>query len=189
MLKKALALAALAAAGLAQAETATYAIEPSHTYATFEIPHFGVSTNRGRFEKKEGTVTIDSASKTGKVEISFDMNGINTGSAGFDKHLKSEDFFDVAKFPSAKFVGDKFVFNGDKVVEVAGQLTMKGKTAPMTLKASNYGCYMNPMFKREVCGGDFVATIDRTQWGVDYGLAWGFAKDVKLVIQVEAVKQ
>lgn len=190
MLKNALLLAAaLVTAGAAQAQSATYAIDPNHTYATFEIPHFGVSTNRGRFEKKEGTVQLDRAGKTGKVEITFDMNGINTGSAGFDKHLKGEDFFDVAKFGTAKFVGDKFVFTGDKVAEVAGQLTLKGKTAPVTLKASNFGCYDNPMFKREVCGGDFTATIDRTQWGVDYGLAWGFSKEVRLVIQVEAIKQ
>ena len=176
-------------AGAAQASSSTYAIEPTHTYATFEIAHFGVSTNRGRFEKKEGTVVLDRAAKTGKVEISFDMNGINTGAPGFDRHLKSADFFDVEKFGTAKFVGDKFVFNGDKVSEVQGQLTMKGKTAPVTLKASNFGCYDHPMLKREVCGGDFVATIDRTQWGVDYGLAWGFPKEVRLVIQVEAVKQ
>ena len=58
-----------------------------------------------------------------------------------DKHLQSADFFDAAKFPSAKFVGDKFVFNGDKVSEVAGTLTLRGKTMPVTLKASNFNCY------------------------------------------------
>jgi polyisoprenoid-binding protein YceI len=45
------------------------------------------------------------------------------------------------------------------------------------------------MLKREVCGGDFETVIDRTQWGIDYGLAYGFSKEVKIVIQVEAVKQ
>lgn len=189
MNKLALALALAAAGTAAQAAPATYAIDPMHTFASFEQLHFGTSTVRGRFDKKTGTVQLDKAAKTGKVEISFDMNGINTGAAAFDKHLKSEDFFDVAKFGTAKFVGDKFVFDGAKVVEVQGQLTLKGKTAPVTLKASNFGCYDNPMFKREVCGGDFTAVIDRTQWGVDYGLAWGFPKDVRLVIQVEAVKQ
>ncbi|MDI4634343.1 polyisoprenoid-binding protein [Pelomonas sp. V22] len=184
-----IAAALLATAGFANAQSATYAIDPTHTYATFEIAHFGTSTNRARFDKKEGTVSLDRAAKTGKVEITFDMNGINSGSAAFDKHLKSDDFFAVEKFPAAKFVGDKFTFNGDKVTEVSGVLTLKDKTAPVTLKASNFNCYQNPMLKREVCGGDFTATIDRTQWGVDYGLAWGFPKEVRLVIQVEAVKQ
>ena len=189
MKKTLIAALTLATAGFAQAESATYAIEPTHTYATFEISHFGVSTNRGRFDKKEGTVTLDRAAKTGRVELTLQMASINTGSAAFDKHLQSEDIFDAAKFATAKFVGDKFTFAGDKVTEVAGELTLKGKTAPVTLKAVGFGCYQSPMLKREVCGGDFEATIDRTQWGVDYGLAWGFPKAVKLVIQVEAVKQ
>ncbi|MCH7345668.1 YceI family protein [Pelomonas sp. CA6] len=188
-LKKPLLIVALLAAAAAQAEPANYMIDPTHTYATFEIPHFGTSTNRGRFEKKEGTVVLDRATKSGKVEITFQMNGISTGAAAFDKHLQSADFFDVANHPTAKFVGDKFSFDGDKVSEVAGQLTLKGKTAPVTLKATNFNCYQNPMLKREVCGGDFETTIDRTQWGVDYGLAYGFPKAVKLVIQVEAVRQ
>ena len=189
-MKKALfAAAVLALSSLAQAESATYAIDPTHTFVTFEISHFGTSTNRGRFDQKEGSVTLDKSGKSGKVEISFALAGVNTGVAAMNKHLLSDDFFAAEKFPTAKFVGDKFSFNGDKVVEVAGQLTLRGKTNPVTLKASNFNCYENPMFKREVCGGDFEATIDRTQWGVDYGLAWGFPKNVRLLIQVEAVRQ
>lgn len=189
-MKKAFLIAALAAlSGLAQAETASYAVDPTHTFVTYEIQHFGTSTNRGRFDKKEGSVQLDRAAKTGKVEISFELAGINTGVVPLDKHLLSDDFFAADKFPTAKFVGDKFVFNGDKVAEVAGQLTLRGKTNPVTLKASHFNCYQNPMLKREVCGGDFEATIDRTQWGVDYGLAWGFPKNVRLLIQVEAVRQ
>lgn len=189
MKKTLIAALALAAAGLAQAESASYAIDPTHTFATFEIGHFGTSTNRGRFDKKAGSVTLDKAAKTGKVEITLDMTSINSGTAAFDKHLQSDDLFAAAKFPTAKFVGDKFVFNGDKVAEVSGTLTLKDKTNPVTLKATNFNCYQSPMLKREVCGGDFEATIDRSQWGVDYGLNWGFPKQVKLIIQVEAVRQ
>jgi polyisoprenoid-binding protein YceI len=181
--------AALAAAGAAHAQSATYAIDPTHTFATFEISHFGTSTNRGRFDKKEGTVQFDRAGKSGKVELTIEMNSISTGTAAFDKHLKSADIFNTEAHPTAKFVGDKFSFNGDKVTEVAGNLTLLGKTNPVTLKATNFNCFQSPMLKREVCGGDFEATIDRSQWGVDYGLNWGFPKQVRLVIQVEAVKQ
>jgi polyisoprenoid-binding protein YceI len=173
----------------AQAQAATYAIDPSHTYATFEITHFGTSTNRGRFDKKEGTVQLDRAAKTGKVEITIDTTSINSGSAQFDKHLKSAEILKTEQFPTAKFVGDKFSFNGDKVSEVAGTLTLAGKTNPVTLKANNFNCYQSPMLKREVCGGDFETTITRSQYGVSYGLDWGFPDAVKLIIQVEAVKQ
>lgn len=183
------AAAATLVAGAAQAQTATYAIDPTHTFATFEIGHFGTSTNRGRFDKKEGSVQLDRAGKSGKVELTIDVTSINTGTAAFDKHLQSADLFDTAKYPSAKFVADKFSFNGDKVSEVAGTLTLLGKTHPVVLKASNFNCYQNPMLKREVCGGDFETTVDRTAYGMNYGVDWGFPKNVRIIVQVEAVKQ
>ena len=184
-----IALLGTVASVAAHAESATYAIEPTHTFAAFEISHFGTSTNRGRFDKKEGTVTLDKAAKTGKVEITINTDSINTGTEAFNKHLKSGDFFNVEKFPTAKFVGDKFSFNGDKVSEVAGTLTLNGVTKPVTLKATNFNCYDSPMLKREVCGGDFEATVIRSQFGINFGLQWGFPDAVKVVIQVEAVKQ
>jgi polyisoprenoid-binding protein YceI len=185
----ALAAAATLAAGAAHAEMATYAIDPTHTFVTFEIGHFGASTNRGRFDKKEGTVQFDRAGKAGKVEIAIDTTSVNTGTAPFNQHLQSNELFDAAKYPTIKFVSDKFHFNGDKVTEVAGQLTLLGKTQPVTLKATQFNCYQNPMLKREVCGGDFETTIDRTAFGMNYGVDWGFPKNVRLVVQVEAVKQ
>ena len=185
----ALAAAATLATGVAHAEMANYAIDPTHTFVTFEINHFGASVNRGRFDKKEGSVQLDKAAKAGKVEISFDATSINSGTPAFDKHLQSADLFNAAQHPKITFVSDKFSFNGDKVSEVSGQLTLLGKTGPVTLKANQFNCYQSPMLKREVCGGDFEATIDRTQWGMNYGVEWGFAKNVRLVVQVEAVKQ
>jgi polyisoprenoid-binding protein YceI len=191
MKKTLLAAAAVAAlfASAAQAENATYAFDPAHTYVTFEISHFGTSTNRGRFDKKEGTAQLDKAAKTGKVAVTIDTTSINTGFDAFNKHLQSADLFDTAKYPTIQFVGDKFTFTGDKVNSIAGNLTLMGKTQPVTLQATQFNCYQNPMLKREVCGGDFEATIDRTAFGMNFGLAYGFPKEVKLVIQVEAIKQ
>jgi len=183
-------LAATAAltASLAHAESATYAIDPTHTFVTFEARHFGTSTNRGRFDKKAGTVVLDVAAKTGKVDVSLDTDSINTGTAPFDRHLKSKDFFNVEAFPKATFVSDKVVFEGDKVTAVVGTLTLLGKPQTVTLKANNFNCYQNPMLKREVCGGDFDTTIQRGDFGMTYGLP-GIPNDIRLVIQIEAVKQ
>ena len=186
--KTLLSLALLAASTLAQAESASYVIEPTHTFVTYEISHFGTSTNRGRFDKKEGTVQIDRAAKSGKAEITIDITSVSTGVGPLDGHLKSKDFFDAANNPSAKFVADKFVFDGDKVTEVVGALTMMGKSNPVTLKATNFNCYQNPMFKREVCGGDFETTITRSQWGISYGVP-GIPDNIRLLIQIEAIKQ
>ena len=185
----ALAAAATLATGIAQAEPVSYAIDPTHTFVTFEISHFGAAVNRGRFDKKQGSVQLDKAAKSGKVEITFDMTSVNTGTPSFDKHLQSADLFNAAQHPTMKFVADKFVFNGDKVASVEGQLTLLGKTGPLTLKANQFACYDSPMLKREVCGGDFEGTIDRTQWGMNYGVEWGFPKNVRLIAQIEAVKQ
>lgn len=181
--------AAALLAGTATVQAASYAIDPTHTFVSFEISHFGTSTNRGRFDKKEGTVEFDRAAKSGKVALTVDTTSINTGTPAFNKHLQSADLFDAEKFPTMKFVADQFSFSGDKVAEVSGNLTLLGKTHPLTLKALNFNCYDSPMLKREVCGGDFEATLDRTQYGMNYGIDWGFPKNVRLVVQVEAVKQ
>jgi len=182
-----LATAALSA-GIAHAEPATYTVDPTHTFVTFEAKHFGTSTNRGRFDKKSGSVTIDAAAKTGKVDISIDMASINSGTDAFNNHLKSKDFFNAEAFPKSTFVSDKVIFEGDKVSAVVGTLTLLGKSQTVTLKANNYGCYQNPMLKREVCGGDFDTTITRSEYGMNYGLPF-IPDNVHLIIQIEAVKQ
>jgi len=111
------------------------------------------------------------------------------GFDGDDTLWRSQDFFDAAQFPSGKFVADKFSFDGDKVTGVSGQLTLKDVTKPVTLKTDRFNCYVNPMFKREVCGGDFETTIARSQWGMNYGLNFGLPDNIRLLIQIEAVKQ
>ena len=188
-MKHVLAAAALGLAVAASAQANTYAIDPTHTFVIYEVGHYGTSTNRGRFDRKEGAVQFDRAAKTGRVEISFDLNSISTGVGLLDKHLQSADFFDTAKFPSARFVGDKFTFNGDKVTQVAGSLTLRGTSQPVVLKATNFNCYTNPMLRREVCGGDVETTIKRSQWGMDWGLESGVPDEVRLLIQVEAIRQ
>jgi len=190
MMKKfAFALSALLAMTAAQAQSASYAIDPTHTFVTFEVNHFGTSTNRGRFDKKEGSIQFDRAGKTGRVDITLHTSSINTGVAPFEAHLKSKDFFNAAEFPTARFVSERLVFSGDKVSEVLGNLTLLGKTQPVTLKARLFNCYTSPLLKREVCGGDFETTIDRTHWGMNTYVPAGQRGEVRLLIQVEAIRQ
>lgn len=184
----ALAAAALSLSIPALAEPVTYVLEPTHTFVTFEARHFGTSTNRGRFDKKEGTITIDTAAKTGKADVTFEPGSVNTGTAAFDDHLRGKDFFNVEKFPQARFMGSKFSFDGSKVTEVAGELTLLGVSQPVVLKATNYNCFQHPKLKKEVCGGDFETTIKRSAFGMNYGLPF-IPDEVRLLIQVEAVRQ
>jgi polyisoprenoid-binding protein YceI len=173
----------------AQAQAPNYAIDPLHTFVNYENGHYGTTTNRGRFSMKDGTLFFDRAGKTGKVEIIIDISSVNTGVDFLNRQIQGKDFFNVADFPTGSFVSDKFVFEGDKVSEVHGQLTLKGKTHPVVLKAMKFNCYLAPLLKqREVCGGDFEANILRSQWDILWGLQVGFEDNVRLLIQIEAIK-
>jgi polyisoprenoid-binding protein YceI len=183
-----IAATALAAPLAAQAQNATYAIDPTHTFVTWEALHFGTSTSRGRFDKKEGTVQFDRAAKTAKVDIAIDVASISTGVAPFDRHLRSPDFFDAEKHPQARFVGEQATFNGNNVASIAGTLSFRGVSRPVVLTATRFNCFDHPFFKREVCGGDFETTVQRSQFGMTYGLP-GIPDNIRLLIQVEAVKQ
>lgn len=189
-MKKSIAAAVfMGMAALAGSATAAdYKIDPMHTAATFEVSHNGASFNRARFSSPTGMIQFDRAAKVGKVDITIDVAKISSGVVPFDNHLRSADIFDVARFPTARFVGDKFAFSGDKVATVSGDLTLRGVTRPVTFKANQFTCYESSMLGSEVCGGDFEATIDRTKFGLDYGVQYT-GPAVRLVIQVEGVKQ
>ena len=166
---------------------ARYVIDPTHTFVNYEMGHYGTTTNRGRFSTSDGSVQIDASGTSGKVDVTMDMSSINTGVDLLNRHVQSKDFFNVAAYPSARFRADRIAFTGDKVTEVDGTLTLMGQTRPVRLKASRFNCYMNPMFKRQVCGGDFETTVERSQWGIIWGLNFGFEDKVRLLVQVEAI--
>ena len=176
-------------AGSAIAAPTTYNLDPSHTYPSFEADHFGgISVWRGKFTKSSGVVTLDRAAKTGSIEVTIDTASIDTGNAPLDKHVKTAEFLDVEKFPTATFKGTSLRFNGDTPVEVAGNFTFHGVTKPLTLKIDSFKCFINPMIKREVCGAEASAQFDRADYGVNWGTSYGFKTLTQLQIQVEGVK-
>jgi len=183
------AIACAAALGGAQAQTATYAIDPTHTFVNFEVLHLGLSTSRGRLGKLAGHIEIDRAAQRGKLDIRIDVNNLDTGLPGLDKALRGKDFFNAEQFPSARFVADRFVFNGDKVSEIDGSFTLLGVSLPLTLRAARFNCYPHPFLRREACGGDFEATLQRSQWGMAKYAPDVVADHVRLLIQVEAIRQ
>lgn len=187
MLKISSVAALLLACAAGNALAGNYTMDPKHTFVTFEMPHQATTTNRGRFDKKEGTVEFDRTAKTGKVKFTLYPESITTGTTVLDRIIVGDEVFNVAKYPTVQFTSDRFTFNGDKVSEVSGQLTMMGKTLPVVLKATNFNCYPNTMLKKEVCGGDFETWIKRSDWGVTYAMNYGFADTIKLLVQVEAI--
>jgi len=125
--------AAVLAPALAWADVATWNIDTAHTEAGFSVRHLVISTVKGNFGKTTGTVKLDSADLTkSSVEATIDVASVNTRNEDRDKHLKSPDFFDVAKFPSMTFKSTKVEKAGDGL-KVTGDLTMKGVTKPVVL--------------------------------------------------------
>ncbi len=175
--------------GAANAEPAVYKIDDDHTYATFAINHYNASINRARFDEVTGSVKFDKAARTGAVDMTVHVRSVYSGSKGFDEHLLNADLFDAAKHPTMRFVSDRLVFDGDRLVEVPGQLTLLGQTHPVTLKAKQFTCYPNQRAKTEACGGDFEAVIDRTQWGMNYLVDKGMPKTVLITATIEGFKQ
>lgn len=178
-----------AAPALALAQSAVYKIDDDHTYATFAINHNGASFNRARFDEVTGSIQFDKAARSGAIDITVQVKSVYSGSKGFDEHLLSPDLFDVAKYPTMRFVSDRLVYEGDRLVEVPGQLTLLGKTLPVTLKARQFTCYNNFRAKTEACGGDFSAVVDRTLWGMNYLVDKGMPKTVEITATVEGFKQ
>ena len=179
---KKLLLTALLATSFAAATAATYTIDPHHTNARFAADHNQTSTNVGGFFMLEGKVEFDAAKKTGSVDITIPMSKMNSGNPEFDEHLKAERLFNAQKFPEMRFVSKKFVFDGDKVKSVEGDLTILGQSKPVVLEAAKFNCYHNKMANKEACGGDFKAKIKPTDWG------FKMPSDAKIKIQVEAFK-
>lgn len=189
-MKRSLPCAALAAAFAlpALADVETFNIDPRHSVPTYEISHFGYSMQRGRFGKTTGTITLDAAARRGSADVTIDAASVSSGDAKLDEHLKSEDFFNVAKNPQITFRSSNFAFEGDRVKSASGDLTINGVTRPVTLTANVFQCGVNPMLKKKQCGADLVATIKRSDFNMKYGLP-GLGDDVTLRIPVESMKQ
>jgi polyisoprenoid-binding protein YceI len=162
-------------------------VESNHTYPSFEADHMGLSVWRGKFTKTSGKVVLDRVAKTGTVDIVIDANSIDFGHEKMNEHAKSKDMFNVAQFPNATYKGTSIKFDGDTPVSVQGELTMLGVTKPVTLTINKFKCMMHPMFKKEACGADATAEFKRTDFGLNYGTP-RFAPEVKLAIQIEAIK-
>lgn len=186
MLMSALAAAALAQAALAAAET--YTIDPQHTYPSFEFSHMGLSVWRGKFNKTQGKITLDRERHTGTVAVSIDAASINFGLDIMDEKARSDDFFDVVRYPTASYKGT-ILFVGDMPKSVDGEITIMGVTRPVTLAIDSFKCMPHPMLKKEVCGADAAAELNWSEYGMKmskYGQ--GDAGKVRVRIQVEALK-
>ena len=183
-----LGIACGALAAGAWAAPASYTIDPAHTYPTFEADHLGgLSFWRGKVNSSSGTITLDKAASTGTVEVTMDMKTIDFGHQGLNDHAQTPDLFDTAKYPTATFSGKLVKFQNGAPTAVEGSLTLHGVTKPVTLTINKFLCKEHPMQKKEVCGADASAQINREDFGIAFGKQMGFGMGVTLRISVEAL--
>ena len=182
-----LGLACGALAASASAAPVTYEIDPAHTYPSVEADHSGgLSFWRGKINSSAGTITLDKEANAGTVEVTMDMKSIDFGHQGLNDHANTPDIFDTAKYPTATFSGKLGGFRNGAPTTVEGNLTMHGVTKPVTLTVNSFKCAPHRS-GREVCGADAQATINREDWGVNFGKNFGFDMKVVLRISVEAL--
>jgi len=175
-------------AGAVVAAPATYNIDPAHTYPTFEADHMGgMSFWRGKINSSSGKITLDKQASTGTVEVTMDMKSLDFGNDALNTHAQTPDLFDTAKFPTASYTGKLVKFQNGAPTEVDGTLTLHGVSKPVTLKINQFLCKQHPQQMKEFCGADASATINREDFGVAFGKAFGFKMDVTLRISVEAL--
>jgi polyisoprenoid-binding protein YceI len=181
--------AALAVASIAaQAAPVTYTIDNSHTHPHFTYNHLGFSNQTHKFDKTSGTVVLDRKAKTGSVDVTIDATSVNTGYALFNEHLKAADFFDTEVYPTLTFKSTGMKFKGDQPASVAGDLTIKGVTKPVTLKITHFKCQPHPMLKVEACGANATTQVKRSEFNMGKNVPY-VSDEVTLTLAIEGVNK
>jgi len=185
---RSLAVAVLALPAVAFAAD-TWNIDSSHTQTGFSVKHFTISNVRGDFDKTEGKVVIDEADITkSTVEATIDAASISTRDAKRDGHLKSPDFFDVAKFPTITFKSTKVEKAGENL-KVTGDLTMHGVTKPVVLDVTGPSKEMKDPYGMTRRALSATGKLNRKDFGVSYGPDAVVSDLVTITIEAELVKE
>ncbi len=149
----------------------TYVLDPAHGKITWSVSHLGFSTYTGQFSGVTATMELDPvAPETSTVEAVIDIGSVGTLNAALDAHLKTPDFFDVADYPEASFTATTVELTDADSAIVTGNLTLRGVTRPVSFTADFNKAGINPLDNKFSLGFDGHATIQRSDFGVSYGL-------------------
>jgi len=190
-----LVLALLLVTAPALAGAATWQIDPDHAFVEFKVKHLMVSSVKGTFTKVAGTLEADDADLAkATVTVTIDTASLDTNIAKRDEHLRSPDFFDVAKYPTMTFTSKRVIVEGGKVSKVIGDLTIRGTTREVTLDVADFTPAIKDPWGKQRRGATATATINRK----DFGLAWNklletggavVGDEVKISLDIELIKK
>ena len=151
----------------ADVRAGTYKVEPNHTQVTFSVSHLGISPFAGTFSDASGTLQLDPARPAAtKLDVTIPIASVQTTSTVLTGELKSADWFDAAKFPTATFHSTRVAQLGADAVQVDGTLTLHGVTKPVSFRAKLFGAAVNPMSKKASIGFLGRMVIHRSDFGV-----------------------
>jgi polyisoprenoid-binding protein YceI len=176
----------ISAASFAQTK---WTVDPMHSFVTFEVKHMGISFVNGSFKKFDGTVAAAKPDLTdANINFTVDVNSINTDVEPRNQHLKSDDFFNAAKYPSMTFVSSSIKKHKDNNYALAGKLTIRDVTKDVVF-AVVYGGTAKDQQGNSKAGFNATTTINRLDYNIKYDpTGMGVAKDVKIALNLEFVQ-
>lgn len=173
----------------------TWTIDPDHSNVGFKVRHLMVSNVKGSFDKHTGVVEINDKDITkSKVEVSIDTNSINTNVQKRDEHLRSADFFDVAKYPTMTFASKKVAKAGKDKLKVTGDLTLHGITKQVVLDVEGPTKESKDPWGNIRKGATATTKINRK----DFGLVWNKAletggvavgEEIAITLEIEMIRK
>jgi polyisoprenoid-binding protein YceI len=179
--------------GLRIPAAGTYVLDAAHKRVGFVVRHLMVSKVRGNFGEASATITIGEDPLQSSVTATIATESVFTGQPDRDNHLRTGDFFEVAKYPTIEFRSTGITsFEGNEFV-LEGELTIKGITKPVELLVEFEGVGRSP-YGHDVFGFSATTEIDREDWGLTYNMALEsggvmIGKKVKIEIEGEAIRQ
>ena len=184
-----LALAASLVLAAAPLYATTYTIEPDYTQAVFRWSHLGFSNPAAQLSQGQGTHEYDPANPTrAAVNVTIALSSLNTGVPALDEHLRSEDFFEVAKFPTASFRSTKVEQGAGKDrLKVTGELNLHGITRPVTLDVTVLKIGANPRTQLPTVGFEATTTLKRSDFGLG-AFVPQVSDEIKLQISSQGVE-
>jgi len=167
----------------ARVEAGTYLLDTNHSHIVYDVSHFGISRYIGLIGSLSGKLQIDPKHpENAEVDIDIPLSGLVSTSTPLDAHLKTSDFFDIEKFPTAKFRSSAVKVDGTEAV-ISGQLTIRDITKPVELRARLTGVTVNPMSGLLTVGFEASTQIKRSDFGVSYYVPF-VSDEVELRISV-----
>lgn len=166
----------------------SFNLDPGHTFPSFEIRHQGISTMRGKFNRSQGRIVLDTQGPGSSIEVSVDASSADTGHDGLNQKLLGPIFFNTARFPEIRFTSNNLEFVDGKPVRANGDLTLLGVTRPVSLEIRDYACTLQFLTRRPMCGADVHAVIKRSDFGMNYAIPL-IGDEVKLAIEVEGFRE